>query len=336
MEKSRTIFSLFLGLLIFNQMSVLANISIQKDEAVIPKESNNDVDYELLQALLYDYVDRLVMGDNDIFILPTVSVDIDLIVNAVNLISTYLNTEITYQVGEDIILDQSIISDWIVIDNELNVCLDDELINIWLDAFIDQVNTHGKIRKLTTPWGREVTVTGGYYGWRVDKDLELETLMDHINNGDILKREPKWKQSAQSYGAKDWGDHYIQVDMKEQYMWVFVDKDVVLESPVVTGLPKDGRDTPEGVYFVLEKLSPKTLTGETDSNTGNPIYISKASYWMRMTWEGHGIHDAVWQPAFGGKHYRKNGSHGCINLPLDVAARLYDISYIHMPIVVHY
>ena len=39
---------------------------------------------------------------------------------------------------------------------------------------------------------------------------------------------------------------------------------------------------------------------------------------------GIGLHDATWQSAYGGSRYITHGSHGCINLPLDVAKFIYE------------
>ena len=38
----------------------------------------------------------------------------------------------------------------------------------------------------------------------------------------------------------------------------------------------------------------------------------------------YGLHDATWRSYFGGTIYEYDGSHGCINMPLSVARRLYE------------
>ena len=50
---------------------------------------------------------------------------------------------------------------------------------------------------------------------------------------------------------------------------------------------------------------------------------------------GQGLHDATWRGAFGGNIYTYGGSHGCVNLPLDIAAQLYNLVYVGMPVIVH-
>ena len=43
-------------------------------------------------------------------------------------------------------------------------------------------------------------------------------------------------------------------------------------------------------------------------------YVTPVKYWMPFN-GGIGLHDAVWQSAFGGERYKTKGSHGCVNLP---------------------
>ena len=46
-------------------------------------------------------------------------------------------------------------------------------------------------------------------------------------------------------------------------------------------------------------------------------------YWMPFN-GNIGLHDASWRDAFGGHIYYMKGSHGCINLPTQKAAEIYD------------
>ena len=77
-------------------------------------------------------------------------------------------------------------------------------------------------------------------------------------------------------------------------------------------------------------------TAGHDPETGKPIYETPVSYWMPFTWQGHGFHDATWQPAFGGSLYQSLGSHGCVNMPLDQAANLFNMLSSGTPVVIHY
>ena len=90
---------------------------------------------------------------------------------------------------------------------------------------------------------------------------------------------------------------------------------VVLDTDVVTGNIGRGMGTPTGIYHIYNKAKNRYLVGET--------YRSWVYYWMPF-YKAYGLHDATWRKAFGGEIYKRSGSHGCINLPLEVAGELYD------------
>jgi len=325
---------------------VSATVVIENNEVVIiPHQAGNVIYVEQLQELLQDYVGRLASEFNivgeDLFMQPELTAESAIIQDTFEAASNYLRTEITYSVGREIVLDRQTIADWVTINEDLEVTLDESQVQAWLnDYLIPSVNTHGTTRELTTPNGRNVTVTGGYYGWIISRDLEFAELLANIRGGEVIYREPIYFQRAASHEEQDWGTTFLQVDMREQHMWAFVNGEIIFDAPVVTGLPRDGRNTPEGVYFILEMLSPTVLIGVTDPETGEPIYETPVEYWMRTTWAGHGFHDATWQESFGGRRYRTYGSHGCTNLSLEDASTLYNLILTHMPhmmpVVVHY
>lgn len=50
---------------------------------------------------------------------------------------------------------------------------------------------------------------------------------------------------------------------------------------------------------------------------------------------GVGIHDLTKRSRFGGDIYLTNGSHGCINTPLDNVRTIYENIEVNTPIVVY-
>ena len=183
-------------------------------------------------------------------------------------------------------------------------------------------------------------MTGGTYGWSIDEDTEFQTIMNALNNQEVIAKEPQYYNSgtAVSHSMPDWGSTYAEVDLSAQHMWYVVNGAVALESDVVTGLPIPSRVTPEGVYSILEKKLDKVLVGEKDPATGKPEYETPVSYWMRITWQGVGFHDATWQRNFGGALNQISGigSHGCVNMPLDKAKALYDMIEVGVPVIIYY
>lgn len=271
---------------------------------------------------------------------PKYTADSAEVVQACKEMDKYCQANITYPMDVPVVIDGNVISTWLSLDEEMNVSLSEDAVRNWLSEFGDKYDTMGAERTFTTPTGKTAAVSGGDYGWSIDEDTEFAVIMDALANGETLTREPACYigGTAASHGMPDWGSTFAEVDLTEQHMWYVVDGTVVLESDVVTGEPIPEKITPQGVYVLKEKALDTTLIGDTDPATGQPSYRTHVDYWMRITWEGVGFHDAGWQTAFGGELYRIPGigSHGCVNMPVDKAAALYDIIGENVPVIIHY
>lgn len=130
-------------------------------------------------------------------------------------------------------------------------------------------------------------------------------------------------------GAETLGNTYIEVNMHDQHLYYYVDGTLYMDMPVVTGNVNRGRGTPAGVYDVYNKRYHTYLRG-TD-------YVSYVNYWLGV-YKGVGIHDATWRDAdeFGGNTFKRNGSHGCINCPLDSVSQLWEIVSEGTPVILYY
>lgn len=125
---------------------------------------------------------------------------------------------------------------------------------------------------------------------------------------------------------KEVGDTYIEVSLADQHMWYIKDGAVYLDSDVVSG-NRNSMDTPTGTYSILSKASPCTLVGAD--------YVSYVDYWMAFIGGSYGLHDASWRSSFGGDIYESDGSHGCVNLPSEVAKKLYATAEVGTPVIVY-
>lgn len=171
--------------------------------------------------------------------------------------------------------------------------------------------------------GVERIVSGGTWGTNVNYEEEIAYLKECFNKHESV--EDRTPIFTIEYG--DIGNTYIEISIANQHLWYYKDGEVNVECDVVTGLPDGKRNTPTGVYYISERIPGKFLVGET--------YRTWVNFWMRLTNSGVGLHDAVWQPAFGGDLYYSKGSHGCINLAYDFAQYLYNISYVGMPVIIY-
>ncbi len=117
------------------------------------------------------------------------------------------------------------------------------------------------------------------------------------------------------------GDRIV-VSISKQNLKVYKKNKVVYSTAVITGAPGD-RSTSVGHHHIISRKSPAILKG---SYRGSK-WTTRVSYWMGFTYSGQGIHDATWQSAFGGQYYRQGrGSHGCVNVSLSSAKKIYENS----------
>ncbi len=118
---------------------------------------------------------------------------------------------------------------------------------------------------------------------------------------------------------------YVAVSISEQYIWFYKNGTLLVSSPIVTGT-KGKYDTPKGTFKILTKSTNIYLTG--------PDYRSYVNYWMSFVGNMVGLHDATWRGSFGGSIYVTNGSHGCVNLPYNVAKTIYENASIGTKVIV--
>ncbi|WP_026515764.1 L,D-transpeptidase [Butyrivibrio sp. MC2021] len=127
--------------------------------------------------------------------------------------------------------------------------------------------------------------------------------------------------------AEKLGNTYIEVDMGKQELHYYVDGEINMEFPVVTGNINRGRGTPAGIYNVYNKRYHTYLRGVD--------YVSYVNYWLGVN-KGVGIHDANWRSKFGEEIYKRDGSHGCINCPESQVSQLWEVVDVGTPVVLYY
>lgn len=106
---------------------------------------------------------------------------------------------------------------------------------------------------------------------------------------------------------------YVEVDIDSQNIKLYNNEDIIVDSSIVSG--KDSTPTRTGYFDIKNKSYDTYLKG--------PGYRSHVYYWMPFD-GGIGLHDALWRDTFGDNIYINKGSHGCVNLPLEVASTIYD------------
>lgn len=231
------------------------------------------------------------------------------------------------------------ISKWVVLDADLNPTLSSDAMTAWVDKLATDCDTVGTERTYTRPNGVTVTVSGGTYGWEIDHDALITAVTDGVKAAEVKTVDIPCTQTAAVYngvGGVDFGTRYVDIDLTNQHAVFYDNGKVIWETDVITGKPDGEHNTPQGVYMVNSKTSPQKLVGQMTS-AGKPEYISTVQYWMPFIGNYIGMHDATWQPSFGGTMYADGyGSHGCVNLSYSAAQDLYGIISVGDVVITHF
>ena len=310
---------------------------------VIPENRGNTLNEEKIvehvQEALASMQPVLTLGEDD-YLQPSVFQDDERLQASLAKAQNVLSTSITFSAhGRDVsTLDGATAASWVYTDEDVNLVLDEDQVNEWVQKLVDKCGTVGNKRTWTREDGVTCSVQGGDYGWEADWLAVDEALHEYIYSGSAQKVEVPMQQEAAVYtgpNERDWKS-YIDVDLDAQHATYYDDNGKVLwEADFVSGIPDGKHDTPQGVYYVNNKQSPAELVGDAGP-TGDPEYRTKVEYWICWRGSDVGFHDADWQEAFGGTLYMDgNGSHGCINLSHEDVAALYKIVDIDTVVVSH-
>lgn len=241
----------------------------------------------------------------------------------------YVGTRVEYRWnGETEVIDGDLISIWIDI-GEDQVTLDEDAVREYINDLARKHDTYGRDRVFTTTAGNRVTLKSGSYGWWTNRAGETEALLASIREGEKVCREPLYycRGYAEGGPGEDIGSSYVEIDLGNQHLYLYVEGKLILESDMVSGNIARGHGTPAGVFGITYKERDATLRGEN--------YASHVDYWMPFN-GNIGMHDASWRNSFGGEIYLTGGSHGCINLPRDAAAEIYGYVEANFPVVCYY
>lgn len=298
---------------------------------VIPETRGTEFDtaqvFEAICQAVMVHQNRLDIEELGVYEEPSVRQDDEAMNEAVDTANTWLQTRITYDWnGTEVILDKKLLKDWISVGDE-GAVLDEKKVESFVREQAYRFDTYGKDRKFMTTLGIELTLPSGYYGWKTDTAAETEALLGLIAGGSVEKREPVYSSTARKKGMSDIGDSYVEADMTHQHMYLYSQGKLVLETDFVSGNMSNDSATPEGVFGLAYKTTNAILRGRD--------YAEPVSYWMPY-YGNYGMHDAQWRTEFGGDIYLTDGSHGCLNLPLENAAVIYSYMTKGFPIICYY
>jgi hypothetical protein len=135
-------------------------------------------------------------------------------------------------------------------------------------------------------------------------------------DGHAEARSARGERAVQSVETRVAGEPIMAIiSLRAQRITVYDPKGWILRAPVSSG--QRGRETPAGVFSVIQK------DAEHYSNLYDDAYMPNM---QRLTWSGIAIH--------GGPMPGYPASHGCVRMPYDFAAHLFDRTHLGMRVIV--
>lgn len=206
-----------------------------------------------------------------------------------------------------------------------NLNVDKEKIKKYVEELKNKYDTANKTRTFTTVSGSNLELSGPY-GYTINQNKEIEELTKNVLDENNTERELIYSKKG-NFNGTEFGNKYVEVDLGNQIVYLVENGKVTYQSNCVSGNLRKGRRTPDGIYSITYKQKNAVLKGQD--------YASPVRFWMPFN-KGIGLHDASWRNKFGGAIYKNNGSHGCINLPVDSAKVFFDNVETGTPVICYY
>lgn len=300
--------------------------------AIMPEKKGNEPILERLSAEVKKAVsgleERMVLEELGVYREPEILKDNQTLLKQKERWKDYTKAKVTYRFGSrSEIVDGTIICGWLTEAENGAAEIDRTKVAEYVKGLAEKYNTAYCAKELETSYGPAVKITKGHYGWMIDQKTETDTLIRMIEAGESREREPVYLQTAASHDGPDYGNTYVEINLTAQHLFYYKDGELLIESDLVSGDEAKGFSTPVGAYEVTYVQKNATLKGKN--------YNTPVTYWIPFN-ENIGMHDGYWRSGFGGTIYKKNGSHGCVNLPPAAAKTIFEHIEKGTPVLCYY
>lgn len=282
---------------------------------------------ENIEKALYGLADTYQITEGNGYLAPKIANDDEKLLAAIDTMNKYAGSEIDYEIGsEKETLDINTFADWLSVNDNEKAEIDEEKVADYVAELGTKYNTYGKSKQLATSYGTTITMSNCHYGWKIDAETEAAAIIDDIKGGEKVTRDLNYQYTAASHTGNDYGNSYVEINLTAQHLYLYKNGSLVIDSDFVSGNPSKGNATHTGVFGVTYTEKDATLKGQN--------YATPVSFWMPFN-GNEGMHDATWRSSFGGSIYKRNGSHGCVNLPYSVAQTIFENVSAGFPVFVY-
>ena len=310
-----------------------AKVVLEDGEAkVIPEETGTKLDtaklYDKVLNALHNYDTTLDVEAAECYIPAHILADSESILKTKEAADAFVDIEAVYDFGSyTYTIPKEELTKMAYVSSDGSIQISKSNVAAYVEKFSEKFTTADTDREFTTHDKKTILVHGGYYGWVIDTETETEELYELLSKKKSFTKEPACKRHGYTLCEQnDIGSTYVEIDLSNQHVYYYQNGRLKWDSDCVSG-QTPGHKTPGGLYGLTYKKMHATLIGED--------YETPVTYWMPFN-GGIGLHDANWRGKFGGEIYTYSGSHGCVNLPVDKAAELYEYVEAGMPIVCYW
>ena len=339
-----------------------AYVGFEKDQFIVEKEVlgntiivssfENEVKNSLTNVMT-----QLVLLDAGCYKLPKLYETDEALQKEADAKNVFAKNSITIQMDDLILEPGAELYDQVLEKNGENYQISKAQVKRYVDQLAKKYDTLGEDREFTTSFqNRKIEVKGSVFGYKLNCEETTEALYKALAGQKSATVDAVFENKGNTLqGENDIGDTYVEVNLSEQKVVAYKNGKKVAEGDCVSGNESAGHGTCIGLYAIQNKLSPTVLRGEKKPVTktvtkknkkGKKVtkttttyeyeYESPVTYWLQFN-GGIGLHDAAgWRSSYGGSIYYYSGSHGCVNLPLDLAKTLYENFEIGDPVVVYF
>ncbi|MGL5417131.1 MAG: L,D-transpeptidase family protein [Clostridium sp.] len=298
---------------------------------IVEEVNGNEIDKKKLKAEIKKAIqngeNEIDLENLDIYKKPKFTKESKEVIEAKEELEKMLAVEINYSYnGKNLALDKKDLGNALTVDKNMKPTVKEEAILEYAKELENIFETVGRNRSFKNSYGNQITIGGGNFGYVVDRKETQKEVANAIKNIQNINKEPIFKQKGNAGNINDIGNSYVEISLDNQHIWYYKDGKLLTESKIVTGNINRGWGTPPGVYKLTYKQLDTVLRGED--------YATPVKFWMPFN-GGIGLHDATWRSEFGGSIYKSGGSHGCINLPYNVAQTIYNNIDGSMPIILY-
>lgn len=261
---------------------------------------------------------------DECFIMPELTEDNKTLIKSCKKANELIQNKIELNVTDDLFeLPAEIKKDWLTVDSTGELIFNSDAFSRYMDRLDKSYSYSDGEREFKTYHGDTVTIKGGDFNTAVNRTKLTEDMSLAMLN----ERDSRVVVDFISYENSEIGNSYIEVDLSNQMLWMFINGEQVVAAPVITGKDDGEHNTPEGVYRLKSKTQNTTVTENGESK--------EVAYYIGVNGDV-GICDAPWKNLFGGSVYKNDGSDGSVYVLEDSAKDIYENCYENMPVVMYH